>query len=202
MSVKILAGKLKGLKLKVLDDSIVRPTSVLLRRKIFDSHQNLTNVHFIDLCAGSGAMGLEALSRGAELVNIVEKDNKIFKQLKNNLKEIESRDKSLGKRVLLSHDCASSWLNKNVKSWQADESQRTQLFPIIFLDPPYQEIELYYKLLKIIEKSALQGHLWLESDTQNGLTLDQLQAHLPLHAVILKSYRQSDHQIFKISFGL
>ena len=66
MSVKILGGPLKGLDLKVCDSKTLRPTSVMLRRKIFDSHQNLEGFFFVDACAGTGAVGIEAFSRGAQ----------------------------------------------------------------------------------------------------------------------------------------
>jgi 16S rRNA (guanine966-N2)-methyltransferase len=59
MALKILQGEAKGLSL-VAPSSGTRPTSVLLRRKVFDAHQDMSDSIFIDCCAGTGAMGLEA----------------------------------------------------------------------------------------------------------------------------------------------
>lgn len=72
MAINILGGHAKGHALFVPPTSITRATTVMLRRKFFDAHQDLTNCLFIDLFAGSGAMGLEACSRGAERVILVE----------------------------------------------------------------------------------------------------------------------------------
>jgi 16S rRNA (guanine966-N2)-methyltransferase len=63
MSIKILGGIAKGTILFLPDEKLTRPTLVLLKRKIFDAIQNFDGKIFIDACAGSGAIGLEAWSR-------------------------------------------------------------------------------------------------------------------------------------------
>ena len=65
MSIKILAGELKGMGIAVPSSDQLRPTSIMLRKKIFDASQGLDIRWFVDLLAGSGSVGLEAVSRGA-----------------------------------------------------------------------------------------------------------------------------------------
>ena len=74
MPLRILGGKAKGQLLKSPpENSITRPTSVMLKRKFFDAFQDLGEAHFYDLCAGSGSVGIEAWSRGVKQVELVEK---------------------------------------------------------------------------------------------------------------------------------
>ena len=75
MSLRVLGGKFKGRPIEV-PSSGTRLTSVLLKRRLFDALQSLEGYHFVDLCAGSGAVGLEALSRGADSVTFVDTGKK------------------------------------------------------------------------------------------------------------------------------
>ena len=91
MSVKVLGGWAKGFSLKVPQGDQVRPTSVMLKRRVFDSVQNLEGTIFIDGCAGSGAMGIEAWSRGASEVHLLEKSPKVYRNLEENVKRLEDK---------------------------------------------------------------------------------------------------------------
>ena len=86
MSITIIAGFAKGLKLQVPSRG-VRPTSVMLKRKIFDSNAGRLESfdRFVDLCSGSGAIGLEAISRGAQKLLSVEKNRSPFEILRKNV---------------------------------------------------------------------------------------------------------------------
>src|SRR3990172_5277353 len=89
MSIKILGGIAKGTILFLPNEKLARPTLVLLKRKIFDAAQNFEGSIFIDACAGSGAIGLEAWSRGADRVYLIESDKKVFDCLLKNTEKIE-----------------------------------------------------------------------------------------------------------------
>ena len=91
MTLRILGGYLKGLKLDV-NEKTTCPTGVMLKRRIFDARQYLEGVHFIDLCAGSGSVGIEALSRGATKVSLVESDYNAI----NCIEEVVDKIKSQG----------------------------------------------------------------------------------------------------------
>ena len=90
MALTILGGLAKGQTLKVPPGDMIRPMSVLLKRKIFDSRQNLEGYRFVDLCAGSGAVGLESWSRGADEVYFTEINKKVAKLTQENLKKIQA----------------------------------------------------------------------------------------------------------------
>jgi 16S rRNA (guanine(966)-N(2))-methyltransferase RsmD len=75
MTLKILGGKFKGRTINTSSSDLLRPTKGVLRQAVFNICQNeIVDAYFLDLFAGSGAMGFEALSRGAKKVTFVEKD--------------------------------------------------------------------------------------------------------------------------------
>ncbi|MCK5883048.1 MAG: RsmD family RNA methyltransferase [Bacteriovoracaceae bacterium] len=170
MAVNILGGRLKGLSLRVPKGDVVRPTSVLLRRRMFDSHQDFTGEIFIDACAGTGAVGFEAWSRGAQKVILIEPNRSIFNYIKQNISAIGSRFKDdINERPI---ECNSSdiekWFDRflTMYSGLCEEEQENTIF---FFDPPYELIELYEKIL--FEKFSgdwYKGEIWIESDTQKG----------------------------------
>lgn len=79
----------KGISLKVPGGALVRPTAVRARRALFDSLGDLGGGSVCDLFAGSGAVGFEFASRGAESVLFVEKSPQSLSALKSNLRKIE-----------------------------------------------------------------------------------------------------------------
>ena len=84
MSLKILGGFARGQILAVPKGDLIRPTSVMLKRRIYDFYQDLSGVTFIDLCAGSGAMGFEAWSRGARRIYLNEVNRHVLMTLEEN----------------------------------------------------------------------------------------------------------------------
>lgn len=169
MSVKILGGFLKGLSLQVPAGDLVRPTSILLRRRLFDWRQNLEGFSFVDLCAGSGAMGLEAFSRGALPVTLLEKNKKVGSTLKLNVEKArewgaDEELKALAQKKLNFHlMSAELYLSKKA------DSENT----ILFLDPPYADKALYFDLLALLAP-WFKGEVWLESDQQKGVKENEL----------------------------
>jgi 16S rRNA (guanine966-N2)-methyltransferase len=170
MSVKILGGNFKGISLLVPNDHNVRPTAVLLKRRVFDANQRLNNKIFIDACAGSGSVGFEALSRGAESIYLIENRKSSIRVINENKKIIERKsniDSSVAIEII-SRDI-TSWLGKfkiQYKSW----SENSQHHTIFFFDPPYFMHDLYF----FIEQSLLledwfKGQIWVESDEVTGI---------------------------------
>ena len=88
--MEILGGSAKGMSLKVPAGREVRPTSVRSRRALFDMLGDLTGKHFCDLFAGSGAVGIEAASRGAVHVLLVEKAPAALAAIRDNVKHAQS----------------------------------------------------------------------------------------------------------------
>jgi 16S rRNA (guanine966-N2)-methyltransferase len=88
--MRILEGKYRRRPLQSLPSQIVRPTARRLREALFDFlGAKVLDARFLDLCAGSGAVGIEALSRGAGHVTFVERSSKICGYIRSNLERCE-----------------------------------------------------------------------------------------------------------------
>ena len=164
MSIKVLGGLLKNRPLSVPKGEQTRPTSVLLKRRLFDSYQNLSDFNFIDVCAGSGGVGVEAWSRGAKSLTLVENHSNALRALHKNVEDIKSflpEEVSL-RPISIKKQSAEACLK------ELDLRSDT----IVFLDPPYEKIVLLEKLLNQILMTCNVEALWLESDIQKGLTVD------------------------------
>lgn len=157
MALKIMGGLLKGLNLH-FNDKVTKPTGALLKRKVFDAKQSFDGVYFYDLCAGSGSMGIEALSRGAEKVTMIEANSLAVKFISSTIQLINQRYKntSIGEVVILKKSI-SSWLPYFLASTSSNEM-------IVFFDPPYEDEKLYQEVLSLFESSQFKGELWVEYD--------------------------------------
>ena len=146
--MRIISGKFRGRKLANCDDlKTLRPTTDKNREALFNILQSakflkdldlsLSDCNFLDLCCGSGSVGLEALSRGAKKVCFVE----------NNYKHLEILRKNI---ELLKVENQSKILSENVKNLNVSNDN----FDVIFLDPPYDED--YQKIVEnLLEKKYL-----------------------------------------------
>ena len=102
--IKIIGGKYKGKSLSVIKGNIVRPTSLIKKQAIFnilmsyflkkDNKKKFTDKIILDAYAGTGALGLEALSRGSKFCYFIDKDKKVIKKIKNTCIIIIENDKS------------------------------------------------------------------------------------------------------------
>lgn len=150
--LQISTGELKKMNVKSPSGDRIRPTKSSVREAIFSMiGYSIHQRSFLDLCAGTGAMGLEAVSRGAAMVSFVEKDRKVADILKENVANAEDRmiDFEISLRVY--QESFSIFL------------KREQAFDFIYFDPPYE----FYKKHKIEEydfESTLEsgGLLFIE----------------------------------------
>jgi 16S rRNA (guanine966-N2)-methyltransferase len=175
MSIKILGGMAKGYSLKVFDSSELRPTSIMLRRKLFDWKQNWDQHCFVDLCAGTGMMGVEAWSRGAQDVHFNELNSKHYKLLKDNLDIIQTKFKLDG-HIHLTQMPFIKMMNQFLN----DYFQRpviNQQMTTLFFDPPYEKHELYFEFMKLMKSIEFLGQIWIESDQQKGLNQHQIESN-------------------------
>jgi 16S rRNA (guanine966-N2)-methyltransferase len=141
--MRIISGTYRGLFLKTLKGSKLRPTSEQLRETLFDVlGPAIVGATFLDAYAGSGAVGLEALSRGAHEVVFIEHHRPAIGIIRQNLEslKIESGYDLLTCAVLTGFDRL------------AEEGAR---FDYVFLDPPYDEIREYHHALRQLARSAL-----------------------------------------------
>jgi 16S rRNA (guanine966-N2)-methyltransferase len=164
MSMRIIAGVGKGRKL-FSPPSITRPTSDRAREGLFSSlistFGTLDGLHFLDLFAGSGAVGVEALSRGAGLVESIESNSESAQVCEKNF-ELLLNQPNLGKFKV--HQTTTFEYINHLANKQ---------FDIIFLDPPYDvtNIEIEKILKKILSNNLLGkfGVIAIERDTKGAV---------------------------------
>ena len=149
--MRIIAGKYRGRKLKSPPSLQTRPTSDRLRETLFNIlAPRIEGARFLDLCAGSGAVGVEALSRGAEHVTFVDLSRKICRLIEGNLAALKIDDDEFD---VVSSD-QSKFLRRAVKT-------QAEPFDVIFFDPPYAtdyEVVLDYvseHLEQLVSKDGL-----------------------------------------------
>lgn len=168
MSIKILGGVAKGFSLAAPKSSNTRPTSALLKRRLFDSIQSFENDIFIDLCAGTGSIGLEALSRGAVRVELIESDKKAFHLLKSNLQDMQKKYPADYGDIKARCLTFEKWLVKY------DFENTKKLRHYLFFDPPYEKQSLYEIFFKLIsEKKMLNTVVIVEACQQKTMKLEE-----------------------------
>lgn len=136
----ITAGSFKGRHVKTVQTHDVRPTSSKVRESIFNIIQtSIANSVMLDLFAGSGIMGLEAASRGAQKVFFVEKSLHVIRLLEENLGHFD-----------IAHEIIRS------DAIHALERFKPEYFDIIFIDPPYNSKLIELSLDKIVKHNLLK----------------------------------------------
>ena len=120
--LRIVAGNWRSRLLQIADVPGLRPTSERIRETLFNwLTPGIHGSRCLDLCAGTGALGLEALSRGAKRVVFVEKSLKAAKTLRQNIETLGSEDAVV--------------LNLDAQNYLAESP--AERFDIVFLDPPF-----------------------------------------------------------------
>lgn len=153
--VRIIGGKWRSREIAFPDDKYLRPTPDRVRETVFNwLGQDLTGKHCLDLCAGSGAMGFEAASRGAEHVVMVELNQSIMRSLNT------TREKLGATQVEL--------VKMNAVAFIASD---TRQYDVIFLDPPFQS-GLLSELIKVLPVRMTEtSFVYIESG--ESLNLDE-----------------------------
>ena len=135
--MNITAGKYKGQKISTPDETITRPTLSKIRMAVFNTLQALIDFEdasFLDMFAGSGIMGLEALSRGFKKVTAIEKNSKTFKILEDNYKKLGE------KQTLIKGDSLKAALENT--------------FDVVYIDPPYHS-GIYEQALSVLPQCKI-----------------------------------------------
>ena len=126
--ISIIAGKYKGRKLYNVKDLHVRPTQAKVRKSVFQILEPFDGMEVLDLYAGVGTFGIEAMSRGATRVVFVEHNRRVFKVLKKNIELFEP-------------DQCDLFLTDAL---QFLTRAKNHYFDIIFADPPYTMTDFQY----------------------------------------------------------
>ena len=149
--MRVIAGKAKGTKLTSIKGSQVRPTLDQVKETLFNIlGHDLSGEYFLDLFGGSGAVGIEALSRGAEKVVWVENNRQSQDLIYANLTKcrFESNDES--------ESSCFEWELLKIDALQALPilEKKSFKFDVIYIDPPFAD-NLYEKCLIGLSKSQL-----------------------------------------------
>jgi len=125
MSLRVIAGEFRGRKLALPRGADIRPTADRVREALFASlGAAVRDAEVADLCAGTGALGIEALSRGAASAVFVERDARVRASLRLNLDAL-----GLGERAVVVAADAVSWLRSQATAGLS--------FDLLIADPPY-----------------------------------------------------------------
>ena len=137
--MKVTGGTGKGRKLKVPPGSRVRPTSDKVKQALFNIlGEKVKGAAFLDLYAGTGGVGIEALSRGAGRVVFIDDANDSLRAIKKNVEQT-----GFGERAQVMPHRAETFLRKT-----------SEQFDIVFLDPPYS-LQLEIPLVLVSEAEIL-----------------------------------------------
>ncbi len=149
--MRIISGKRRGHKLVGFEGDSIRPTTDRVKESIFNLISDfVADSRVLDLFAGSGSLGFEALSRGARSAVFVDMDRRSVDVVRKNAD-------------LLKFDESISIINK---SYQDFFKSSTESFDLIFLDPPYNKGFIEPVLMDIVTNNRLSedGIIMLESD--------------------------------------
>ncbi len=170
-SVRINAGEWRSRLLKFPDATGLRPTPERVRQTVFNwLGQDLTGFTCLDLFAGTGVMGFEALSRGATSVTLVEKTTPAYRAL------VENKQLLKADQAQILHQDAMQFVQGN-----------TLKFNLIFLDPPYHQ-EWLPKILPLLTTHlSANGFVYVEAE----YALDKALETMPEAAKSWKVLKQS-----------
>ena len=146
VTMRVITGKARSLRLKTIEGMDTRPTTDRIKETLFNMLQPyMADCRFLDLFAGSGAIGIEALSRGADCCVFVEQQRKAAECIRDNLKFTRLD----GQARVMVMDAVSA-----IRKLDGGEP-----FQCIFMDPPYR------KNLELDVLEALQGTSLIDEDT-------------------------------------
>jgi 16S rRNA (guanine(966)-N(2))-methyltransferase RsmD len=160
--VRVIAGTYRSRILKTLEGQETRPTSDRLKETLFNLLQGrIAGSTFLDCFAGSGSVGLEAMSRGAARVTFLEISRKACATLLENLNRLGLRESPECEVLCLPADTGL----KNL-------AQKGRNFDIVFLDPPYLDKSLYSAAFALLAKPGLLApEGWVVAEHSKRLTL-------------------------------
>ena len=156
--IRIIGGRWRGKKILFPINQNLRPTPDRAKETVFNWLGNdLTGISCLDLFAGTGAMGIEALSRGAIRIDFVETE-KIFAQ--NLKKSLDSLEGKVNAKIY----------NKDFYKW-FEQNSSEQIYDLIFIDPPFHKdlIEGVFKCFKRKKIYSSDTIFYLESETSVNL---------------------------------
>jgi 16S rRNA (guanine966-N2)-methyltransferase len=154
--MRVISGYLKNRQFAAPSGHRTHPMSERARGAIFNILGDITGLTFFDAFAGSGALGFEAISRGAKQVTAIDSDKIAYRTLTENIEVL-----GLDERVQAIHANTTSWIKRN----------RGQQFDIVFIDPPYDTVN-YASLKDLANTVKVGGILVYSLPVGHDFTLD------------------------------
>lgn len=148
--LRVGSGRYRGRRLKSPETAATHPMGAREKLALFNM-VNVEGAKVLDAYAGSGALGIEALSRGAEEVVFVESSAKVARTVRENLAMVEAEGAVYAEKV----------------EKFADRAEYQAYFDVIFADPPYDRVEVK-ELGKLVELMREDGVLALSSPAEMG----------------------------------
>lgn len=161
--IRIIAGKWKSRTIPIVNPLKIRPTTSLIKETLFNwLNPIISNAICLDCFAGSGALGLEALSRGAQAVTFIDKNYVCFKSLKKTIQTFQTQ------QIEIVHSDCRNWLKKSDNTYN-----------IIFIDPPFNNHLITPEVIYLLEKyQHFQQQSWIYIEQPKNQKFSNLY-HLP-----------------------
>ncbi|MCQ2800811.1 MAG: 16S rRNA (guanine(966)-N(2))-methyltransferase RsmD [Bacilli bacterium] len=161
--MRIIGGKYRHRLISFPDDMAhTRPTKDRIREAVFSALGDINGFQVLDLYAGSGSMGIEAISRGAKHAIFVDISSLAIKTIKDNISNlnIDSSDYE----IIKNNDLAA------IESFK----QRNLKFDLVVLDPPYEQGE-YEKIVELlVDSNLLNENAIIVMETNRAITLENI----------------------------
>ena len=160
--IRIIGGKWKGKKIYFDLNDDLRPTPDRAKETLFNwLGQDLKKMYCLDLFSGTGALGFEALSRGAEKVTFVERNKEYLQKIKNVYLEMSEKA-----------DC--DFFCAECLEWIQNNNSGTK-YDLIFIDPPFNKNLIHDLLAAILEKELLSknGQIYFEFEKKLDLEIPE-----------------------------
>ena len=158
--LRVVGGLFRGRKLDQPPLTITRPTKDIAKEGLFNSLGNIEGLSFLDCFAGSGAMGIEAKSRGASFVAFIEKDKSAIKVLRKNIETV-----GLSDYKVLEGD-----FFKNIERLNCN-------FDLIFVDPPYKMVIDSDFLLKLEQNNLIGENTRIIIERDSTLNMNEFEGY-------------------------
>ncbi|MFT6269029.1 MAG: 16S rRNA (guanine966-N2)-methyltransferase [Alphaproteobacteria bacterium] len=171
--VRIIAGEHRGRRLPVLVHEGLRPTGDRVKETLFNWLMSSVNqAHCLDMYAGSGSLGIEALSRGALHTVFIEQDKVVAAQIIENLATLRETDNA-------------TVLNTNALTYRFIDNA-TKQFDIVFIDPPFGKEMISNSIKKLLTESMLAPNAYVYIETGHN---DRYE--MPVQFLLIKEIKTS-----------
>lgn len=184
--MRVIAGTARSLQLKTVDSMDTRPTTDRIKETLFNMIQfQVPGIDFLDLFAGSGSIGIEALSRGSKRAVFIDNSPKAARVIEDNLSHTGFDDRSL----VIASDCLSALTRLKDKGYH---------FNIVFMDPPYNKglERKAMQLIRTMDYIDENTTFIIEADIHDDL-IDEIEQY-GYELIREKNYKSNKHVFFRI----